>query len=265
MKLTVLGRYGPFPAPGGACSCYLLEGKSPDEKSTARVVLDMGNGGLSKLMQVVALKDIDAIILSHLHSDHMGDMLILRYALQQLSARGADVPMPLTVIAPPKPELEHRMLASSGTFDMVSIHDGMKMKIGPLSFTFHRGVHPIESYSMEVVEQMEERPPLYGDNPIVKRFVYTGDTGMHDGLHPLFEKAAMVLADTCFLAPDKTTSFAPHLTAAEAGMLAKKAGVGRLLCTHVWGGGYTDEEIAAEAREHFPSAEVVKEMGVYYV
>ena len=73
--------------------------------------------------------------------------------------------------------------------------------------------------------------------------------------------AALLLAGTCFLSSDKTTEFAPHLTAAEAGELAKKAGVGRLLCTHIWGGGYTDEQILKEARKEFPAAEVVEEMG----
>lgn len=38
MKLTVLGKYGPYPAVGGATSGYLLE------TGKASFVLDMGSG-----------------------------------------------------------------------------------------------------------------------------------------------------------------------------------------------------------------------------
>ncbi len=265
MKLTVLGRYGPFPAPGGACSSYLVEGKNPAGDQQVRLLLDLGSGSLSRLLQVCPLGQINAIILSHLHSDHMSDMLVLRYALQQLRAKGMDVPTPLTVIAPPQPELEFRMLASSGTFDMVAIQEGMKLRFGPLTVTFHRMLHPVPTFAMDIEEEQPERPPMYGEEPIRKRLFYTGDTGMHAALKTLCQKAAMLLADTCLLSNDKSGEFAPHLTAREAGQLAKEAGVGRLLCTHVWGGGYTDAQILEEAREAFPPAEVVQEMGTYYI
>ena len=265
MKLTVLGRYGPFPAPGGACSCYLIEGSSPDDSKKVRLVVDLGSGSLSRLLTICPLEQIDGILLSHLHSDHMADMLVLRYALQQLHARGRNVPMPLTVVAPAQPEAEFRMLASSGTFNMVAAEDGMRLKFGPLTVTMHKVLHPVATFAMDIEEEQPERPPMYGEEIIKKRLFYTADTGMHDGLYPLCEKAALLLAGTCFLSSDKTTEFAPHLTAAEAGELAKKAGVGRLLCTHIWGGGYTDEQILKEARKEFPAAEVVEEMGTYFI
>jgi len=265
VKLTVLGRYGPFPAPGGACSSYLLEGNSPDGKERTRLVMDLGAGTLSRLVSVCPIRSVDAILLSHLHSDHMSDLLVLRYALQQLKARGVDVPTPLTVVAPPHPELEFRMLASAGTFDMVAAHDGMRMKFGPLTVTLHRMQHPVPTFAMEIEEELPEKPPQYGEEPIRKRLIYTGDTGLHERLPGICTKAAALLADTGFLAADKTTEAAPHLTAREAGYLAKEAGVGRLLCTHIWGGGYTDEQVLAEAREGFPGAEVVQEMKSYEI
>ena len=108
MKLTVLGRYGPFPAPGGACSGYLLE------SGGVTLVMDLGSGALGNLLRRVPGLGLTAVLLSHLHSDHMSDMLVLRYALQQLSARGQPVPMPLTVVSPDEPEAEFRQLAGSG-------------------------------------------------------------------------------------------------------------------------------------------------------
>ncbi len=265
MKLTVLGRYGPFPAPGGACSSYIIEGSSPDGAKTARLLLDLGSGGLSRMLQVCPLTGIDAILLSHLHSDHMSDMLVLRYALQQLGTRGGPVATPLTVVSPAQPETEFRMLASAGVFDMIAAQDGMRLRFGPLTVMLHRMLHPVPTFAMEIEEDLPERPPMYGDEPVHKRLIYTGDTGMHGALPGICEKAALLLADTALLAADKTGEFANHLTAREVGQLARRAGVGRLLCTHLWGGGYSEQQILQEVRESFPAAEIAQEMGVYYI
>ena len=54
MKLTILGCYGPYPSPQGACSSYLVEGGG------VRILLDMGNGSLANLER---LTEIDACLL----------------------------------------------------------------------------------------------------------------------------------------------------------------------------------------------------------
>jgi hypothetical protein len=41
--------------------------------------------------------------------------------------------------------------------------------------------------------------------------------------------------------------------------------VGRLICSHIWGGGITDEEVLQEARIDFPRAEIAQEMTTYEV
>src|SRR5690554_3434426 len=76
MKLRVLGNNGPYPKAGGTCSGYLLENKN------TKVLLDCGNGVFSKFQNVCKLEELDAIVLSHLHPDHISDVFILRYALQ---------------------------------------------------------------------------------------------------------------------------------------------------------------------------------------
>lgn len=270
MKLTVLGRYGPFPAPGGACSSYLLEapavpGRNRPSDKQVRLVLDLGAGALSRLLTVCSLQQVDAILLSHLHSDHMSDMLVLRYALQQLHKRGVPVPTPLHVIAPGAPEAEFRMLASAGTFDMVRAEDGMKLRFGSLNVTLHRMLHPVRSFAMDIVEEEPPRPPSYGEDAPPRRLFYTGDTGWHEDLVPLCKNASLLLADTGMMAKEKTTEFAPHLTAREVGTLARSAGVGRLLCTHIWGGGIPDELVLQEAQVDFPAAEIAREMSTYEI
>ena len=76
MRIIVLGCFGPYPPAGGTCSGYLLE------KDGSFVLLDCGNGVLSKLQHFIKLKDLSAVILSHLHSDHVSDISILGYAWQ---------------------------------------------------------------------------------------------------------------------------------------------------------------------------------------
>src|SRR4029453_1592114 len=67
MRLTVLGCAGSFPGPGPACSAYLVEADG------FRLMLDFGTGSLSALQRYASLTSVDAILLSHLHLDHMVD------------------------------------------------------------------------------------------------------------------------------------------------------------------------------------------------
>ena len=246
MKLTVLGKYGPFPAPMGACSGYLVESGS------ASLVLDLGSGTLGRLRSIKPDIAVDAIILTHLHSDHMSDMLVLRYALEQLKARGINVPMPLSVVSPPEPQNEFRQLSASGVYNMLAAADGMKLKLNDMSIMLHRMTHPAVSYAVSI-------------QCGAKRLVYTGDTGYNMMLDKVCEGADLLLADTCFLSADKTVENAPHMTAREVGALAKRCRVKKLLCTHIWAGGYDERTILDEVREDFPRAAIAEEMKTYTV
>lgn len=246
MQLTVLGRYGPFPAPGGACSGYLLE------SGAVKLVIDLGSGALSNLLRRVPDLGLTAVLLSHLHSDHMSDMLVLRYALQQLSARGLPVPMPLSVVAPDEPEVEFRQLAASGVYDMVPARDSLRIRFGDMSISLHRVIHPVPTYCFDIEHQG-------------RRLFYTGDTGYFSGLVDLAKGSNVILADAGLLNEEKTGTVAPHLTAGEAGRLALRAGAEQLLCTHIWGGEPRHEAILAEAKAHFPNTLVVEEMHEYII
>ena len=129
MDLTVLGKYGPFPAPLGACSGYLFE------SAKTAIVVDMGSGVFSRLLAVRPKFDISAIVLSHLHSDHMSDMLVLRYALNQLSNAGDGVKLPLTVVTPGDPQQEFARLSAPGLLDLVTAWDGMRFTVGDFTIT----------------------------------------------------------------------------------------------------------------------------------
>ncbi len=246
MKLTILGKYGPFPTAGGACSGYLLEA------GDISLVLDLGSGTLSRLLRLKPQLRIHAILLSHLHSDHMADMLVLRYALQQLSARGRRVPLPVTVLAPDTPELEYRQLAASGVYDMVPVQDNLKVHFQDITVTFHRVIHPVPTYALVVEHEG-------------RKLVYTGDTGYREDLVSLCADADLLLADTNFLRSDMIGAMPAHLTTEQVAYIAKTANVKQLVCTHIWGGGYTDAQILKEVSPIYPQALVAEEMHEYYI
>jgi ribonuclease BN (tRNA processing enzyme) len=86
--LQVLGSGGPELDDGRASTSYLIwqEGK-------ARLLIDMGTGSLSNFEQSGAsLNDLDAIMLSHLHVDHVNDLPALVKA-SFFTGRERDLPV----------------------------------------------------------------------------------------------------------------------------------------------------------------------------
>jgi ribonuclease BN (tRNA processing enzyme) len=66
--LTVVGCSPAWPNPGGAQSGYLVEG-------SGRVLLDCGPGVLPRLRQQEGWPHVDAIVITHFHLDHWGDLV----------------------------------------------------------------------------------------------------------------------------------------------------------------------------------------------
>src|ERR671938_80997 len=81
MRITVLGKSPAWQDADGACSGYLVEGGG------ARLLLDCGPGVFGKLRRFVDYVDVDAVVISHLHADHIFDLVPyasgLRYAPRQ--------------------------------------------------------------------------------------------------------------------------------------------------------------------------------------
>ena len=240
MRLTVLGINGPYPGADGACSLYLLEADGQ------RLLLDAGSGALARLQRHVPLTALDAVLLSHLHFDHIGDMLVLRYALNAAAAGQADAKK-LPVYAPASPA-EMRALVSGGLFDDRDIDDGVQTAFGALSVSFTRVAHPMPSYAMRF---------CLGDAV----FCYSGDTTPCDGLLRAARSADVLLCDAAFL-HDALTPTSPHCSARQAAEAAAEAGVKRLILTHVAPNAPLSA-LLAEARDVFPQAEMAAPGAVY--
>jgi ribonuclease BN (tRNA processing enzyme) len=220
MRLTVLGCAGSFPGPESACSAYLVEAEG------FRLLLDFGTGSLSALQRYAGLNCLDAILLSHLHCDHMLDasqyVVVRRYAPD-----GPCPPLPLYAPA----GAAHRIAVAYGhdddpVHDVYTSHDlrpGTLM-IGPFAVTVDRVNHPVETYGVRLE---------HGGRVLT----YSSDTAPCDALLRLAQGADLFLCEASYLdGADNPPDL--HLTGAEAGEAATKAGVGRLLLTHLvtaWG------------------------------
>jgi ribonuclease BN (tRNA processing enzyme) len=68
VKLTVVGCSPAWPNPGGAQSGYLVEG-------SGRLLLDCGPGVLPRLREQDGWPRVDAIVITHFHLDHWGDLV----------------------------------------------------------------------------------------------------------------------------------------------------------------------------------------------
>lgn len=237
MRLTVLGNNGPYPAKGGRCSGYLLES---DSGHTA-VLLDCGPGILAELQKHLHPSTLAGIILSHLHYDHMSDMLPLHYALQ------FNPPLrPLNVYAPKQPESVRNMLAG----DHVDVWPMENTVIGEMKLSFCPVTHPIETYAVSIECDRT-------------RFVYTGDTNTDAGLELFCDGADVLMAD-CGLSAADYTLISPHLSSVLCGKLARDTGVRRLLLTH-FNPKYDPQELCAEARMYFPDSEITVPGECYYL
>jgi ribonuclease BN (tRNA processing enzyme) len=214
VELTVLGCSGSYGAPPfGACSGYLVRG------GDATIWIDCGNGTLAHLQQHASVEDLDAVVLTHQHPDHVVDIyglhVLMRYGLERAG---------LPVFAPEGLEQRLVTLVEKGwgdAFDWKVVGDGDGVDLADLTLRFSRTDHPPPTYAVEVSTDG-------------KRLVYTADTGPGWTVDAFGAGADLVLSEATYQEGRKGVSW--HLTAHEAGRDAREAKASRLVLTHIWPG-----------------------------
>lgn len=240
MRLTILGRSPAAPNPGEACAGYLLEGNG------SRVLLDIGPGVVAQLLIRHHPDELDAVVVSHMHADHMLDLVTLRY-VYPWRARPKD--QRLRVVMPPGSADQLLELAKGvggarhfeDTF-RISEHDGSGgFACGALTLAPVETQHYIPCWGFRVEADG-------------RRFAYTADTAPCDGLTDLADSADLLLSEATLHSLDEDA--APpeprgHLLPAEAGAVAREAGAKRLLLTHLPVNGSEGEWARAAAAEAY--------------
>ena len=221
MRVTVIGCAGSFPGPDSPASCYLLEAEG------FRLVIDMGNGALGVLQRYTRLFGVDAICISHRHADHCID-LAAYWIARQFAPEGPQPAIPVYgprgVAELAKPDLgpdSDGIAGGSGgqqRFDVRELEPG-SFGIGPFLITTERMNHPVETFGFRVEHDGW-------------RLAYSADTGESDALVRLAADADLLLCEASFV-DGQDARPGLHLTARQAAAHATRAGVGRLVLTHL--------------------------------
>jgi ribonuclease BN (tRNA processing enzyme) len=238
MRLTVLGRSPASPNPGEACAGYLIEGGG------ARIVVDIGPGVVAQLLERHHPDELDAVVVSHMHADHMLDLVTLRYVFPW---RARPVEQRLRVVLPPGSADQMRDLAR-GVGNARHFEDAFRLSEHDGSSTFAFG-----GLSLTPVET-QHYIPCWGFRMEAdgRRLAYTADTAPCDGLTDLADSPDLLLSEATLRSLDED-AMPPeprgHLLPAEAGNAARNGGAGALMLTHLPanGDGAWASELASEA------------------
>ena len=206
MKLHILGCYGPVSGNDGPTSSYLME------VNNKKILMDIGSGSLVNLQKVCRIEDIDMIILSHLHSDHINDLFVLRYYLKLIDKK-------IPLYAPNSPSSEFDRFKDEECFDVNVLEDDMEVELNDIKISFLSTQHPVDTF-MTKIEY---------DNKI---FVYSGDSIVNDNLKTFIKGVDFALLDGAFLSRQKLNRNT-HMSSYDAAKTVKEMKVKKLMITHL--------------------------------
>lgn len=230
MKLRVIGFWGAFPGVQAATSCYLLE------EDGFRILIDAGSGSAAQLQQYLSLDNLDAVIVSHFHHDHIADLGVLTYSRAVGFALG-NTKTPLRIYGPEE-DVEHLNPYSRKGTEIDTYAAGETLTIGPFSFQFQRTKHPVSCYAMKITSAKSKFA-----------IVYTADTAFSTDIAEFAENCSLMIAETSFYEGQDAASFG-HMTSTEAGKLARIAGAEELMLSHLPHFG-DHQQLLHEAEEEF--------------
>lgn len=222
LRLEVLGFAGAAPLQA-ACPSYLVE----DGSTT--LLLDCGPGSLQRLWRGGLLGRLDAIVLSHMHMDHVLELLPLsgeivremlgdrRIELHVPRGNGREVLARLDAAFAHEGATETRFDAAFRIFDY---DDASRLSIGSMSLAFAATAHAQPCYAARVIGAG-------------RTLVYGADGSPSAALDELAAGADLLLLEATFAEDERQAADHGHMTAVQAGATAARAGAGRLLLTHL--------------------------------
>ncbi len=217
MELIVLGAHGTWPSAGGATSGLLVRHQGHN------LVLDLGTGTVAKLQEHVELFDVDSVLISHSHPDHVTDLYTYLMARLFTPERPPKIPL---YLAPKVLERFSPLLADdsgdlqvAGAFDVSVVEPGTDISVGPFRITTAPMRHTVPTMGVRVEA---------GGATIA----YSADTGPTEELVTLADGCDVLVGEASWQ-EDGAPRPPIHLTAREAGEMAARAGCDRLVLTHI--------------------------------
>ncbi len=220
MRITVLGKSPAWQDAGGACSGYLVEGNG------RCVLLDCGNGVFGKLRAARAFTDVCAVVISHLHADHFFDLVPYAYALTYSHQARAAGSRPVLYAPPGARETFRRVTGAwqaeeliEQAFELHEYDPAEVLTLDPLRVRFHEVPHFIRTHAVQICEADSS-------------FTYGADCRPNDAIVAFAQGTDLLMLEATLEQPEEA-GCRGHLTPAEAGEHARRAGAQRLVLTHM--------------------------------
>jgi ribonuclease BN (tRNA processing enzyme) len=185
--------------------------------------MDAGTGTFMELAERVDPGTLDAVIVSHTHVDHCSDL----FGLYGYLAFGPSGDVPVKVFVPEGAAAHLAAFARASdehifnvVLDIEEVAPGGTVTVDDISIGFGEAIHPVPA----LVTRLE----VDGAS-----LVYSGDTGPDGDLLEMAAGADVLLCEASIGGLRDERTYPYHLTAIEAGEAAARAGVGRLILTHI--------------------------------
>ena len=219
MRLTVVGSGTSQPQIETPASGLLVE------TETTAMLVDCGQGIIRQLMAIRDPRELDAIVIGHMHADHYIDLVALRYLLPWEGVAGEHLP----VLLPPggKERLDALATAISerprffdDAYSVLEYEPDHRLHVGDLTISFVAGRHYVPAWGCIV------------EGPDGERLAISGDTGPSDAFVAAATGADVAvveatLTDAAFDDPRRG-----HVTPEEAIDMADRAGCPRVVLVH---------------------------------
>jgi ribonuclease BN (tRNA processing enzyme) len=217
VRLRVLGSNGTYPTPGHPCSGFLVEAGG------TRLMLDAGPGTVVALQEAVPDGRLDGLVVTHAHPDHCSDV----FHLLNLFRFGPSARQGVPAFAPDEAIAVLAAFLGAGeshafgrVFAWQGVGPGDRARVGGIDLAFALARHQVPTLAVSLTAGG-------------RRLVYSADTGPGDGLMSLAAGADALLCEATLPPGAGDEAWPYHLTPAQAGGLAREAGVGRLILTHL--------------------------------
>ena len=238
MKLTILGYWGGYPTSNEGTSSYLLESDG------FHLMIDAGSASLIALENHLNPLELDALLLTHYHADHIADVGVLQYTrqLKRLDNNERRAPI-LSIYGHQEDQENFKRLTMDRITEGVAYTKDEKLIVGPFEITFMRTLHPVPCYALRIEEVHTK-----------KVLVFTADSGYLPQFIPFSKGADVLLADTNLF--EGMENHRVHMTSIEVARIAKEAKIPKLILTHLPQEGDL-ELLKAQAVNESPDTEVI--------
>lgn len=237
MEITILG--------SGSATASAERGPSGHaiREGDTSILVDAGSGTLGRLCRAgLSPARLSALLFTHIHPDHVADLVPVLFEIKHGPGERRREDLPIVGPADFRGFVDRLMeifgqwcIGEEYDLDVVELERG-RMTVGSLAVRTCPVAHTVPTVAYRI------------ENPAGIAVVLTGDTEPCDDLVELARAADVLISDSSLSGGEVLSG---HMSAAQAGALAREAGVRTLILSHL-APEKRAADLVAEARAAFP-------------